>query len=413
MRGLAIVALSLGAATQVFAQQPTTAELVQKLSQHLDSLAARDEFAGAVMLNQNGKTVFAKAYGYANRATKTPNTIETAFNLGSINKVFTATSIRQLAAAGKIDLDSTLARYVPDYPNRAVAARVTVRQLLDMTAGLGGNIFGTPASGKRSDIRGLSDFLPLFANEPLAFAPGSKRQYCNACFVVLGVIVERVSGQDYYDYVRDHIYVPAGLTHTAHYRSDALPAGVAIGYTRGDDAAPVHAQLQPNTATLPGIGSSAGGGYSTVNDLLQFVAALRSGRVPAGPPAGLGVAGGAPGINAILEGALPGGYDLAVMANMDPPTAEQIGRFVRELLGARDCSGKFQNFFEQSAGLTRLRDKHATTRRVRLASDRAEGHGCQHYDGNLRQLRIVAHNAGDLNAGSLGQRMIQYDNVGV
>ncbi|HEX6560139.1 MAG TPA: serine hydrolase domain-containing protein [Longimicrobiales bacterium] len=336
MRLLATTALTLCLAASTRAQTPASGDIVPKLSQYLDSLAARDEFSGVVMLAQHGKVVFQHAYGFADRAARKPNTLETAFNLGSINKIFTSTSVRQLVAAGKIDLDATIAQYLPDYPNPDVARKVTIRQLLDMQAGLGGDIFGVPAAGRRHDIRKLADFLPLFADQRLRFEPGSRRQYCNACFVVLGLVIERVSGQSYYDYVRDHIYAPAGLTHTAHYRADALPPFVAIGYTRGDEAAPAGAPLLPNTELLPGIGSSAGGGYSTAADLLQFLAALRAQQVPNGPLPGIGIAGGAGGINAVLEGELPGGYDVAVMTNLDPPAAERVGRFIRELLGARD-----------------------------------------------------------------------------
>ena len=196
--------------------------------------------------------------------------------------------------------------------------------------GLRGNIFGAPPGGTRRDLKTLRDFLPLFVNEPLQFAPGTQRQYSNAGYILLGLLVERLSGESYYDYVRKHIYEPAGMTHTAHFRSDSMPAHAALGYTR-DGGSP----LARNSDLLPGIGSSAGGGYSTAQDLARFVQALREQRVPGGPPSGLGAAGGAPGINAILEGELAG-YDLVVMTNLDPPAAERVARMVREWLGVKD-----------------------------------------------------------------------------
>ena len=94
--------------------------------------------------------------------------------------------------------------------------------------------------------------------------------------------------------------------------------------------------LGRNSEFLPGIGSSAGGGYSTAGDLARFVQALRDRKVPGGPPPGIGAAGGADGINAIIEGDLPGGYDLVVMANLDLPAAEQVAQMVRGWLGARE-----------------------------------------------------------------------------
>jgi len=331
----------LGTAVPLAAQGPgpaplPDAELLRRLAQSADSLAAIDEFSGVVLLVRNGVPVFQRAYGLADRESRRPNDPETAFNLGSINKVFTATAIRQLAAAGRIDLDSTLATYWPAYPNRDVARRVTVRQLLQHRSGVGGDIFAAPAGGKRNDLRHNRDFLPLFVGEPLQFEPGTKSQYSNAGYVVLGLLVERLSGEDYYEYVRRHIYEPAGMSRTGHYAVDSLPSNTAIGYTRRSDEAAPSSPVRRNTALLPGRGSSAGGGYSTAADLARFLQALRAGKITAGPASGIGVAGGAPGLNAVLEGDLPGGLDLIVLANLDPPAAERIAELVRSWLGVKD-----------------------------------------------------------------------------
>jgi CubicO group peptidase (beta-lactamase class C family) len=302
----------------------------------MDSLTSADQFSGVVVLLKQGVPVFQRAYGMADRDARRPNSTETAFNLGSINKLFTATAIRQLAAAGKLDLDSTLATYWPDYPNPEVARRATIRQLLQHRSGIGGDIFGTLPHQVRRDIRHNREYLPLFAAEPLRFAPGTGQRYSNAGYVVLGMLIERLSGEDYYDYVRRHIYEPAGMTRTAAYLVDSLPPNTAIGYSRGGEDAPANAALRPNSNDLPGRGSAAGGGYSTGQDLMRLLAALKAERIPGAPPAGLGIAGGAGGLNAAIEGGLPGGYDLIVMANLDPPAAERIARMVRGWLGATD-----------------------------------------------------------------------------
>ena len=348
-RVLASSVLSLAVtALTALAQQPTPgpgarrsapiaeAELIRRITNSVDSLTRLGEFSGVVVLAKNGAPVYQVAKGYGDRERKVPNNLQTAFNLGSINKVFTQIAILQLYAAGKLDPDSTLGKYWPDYPNQEVARKVTIRQLMRHTSGIGGNIFATPASGKRSDVRKLADYLPLFVNEPLQFQPGTSRAYSNAGYIVLGLLVERLSGQDYYSYVRQHIFEPAGMTHTASFPSDSLPPNTAIGYTRGDENAPASAPLHANTEFLPGRGSSAGGGYSTASDLLKFVRALRDHRIPNGLPAGLGVAGGAPGINAALDGDWPGGYDLVVLTNLDPPAAERVSRLTREWLGVKD-----------------------------------------------------------------------------
>ena len=308
-----------------------TPDLTARLTKTLDSLVAAGEFSGAVLLAKDGAPVFERAYGFADREAHTPNTIETAFNLGSINKLFTQIAIRQLADAGKLAVDSSLARAWPDYPNQDVARRVTIRQLLQHRSGVGGNIFAAPPGKTRGDIRRLADYLPLFVNEPLQFEPGTQQRYSNAGYIVLGLLVEHLSGEDYYDYVRGHIFEPAGMTRTASWTVDALPANTAKGYTtRGADAETSSSgPAVANTALLPGRGSSAGGGYSTAHDLLRLINALRAGKIPSGPPAGVGIAGGAPGLNAAVEGGLPGGYDIIVLANLDPPAAEKVSRIVR------------------------------------------------------------------------------------
>ena len=336
-----LVSVSLLATPPLTAQSAaplTQAQLTDRLSTSLDSLAALGEFSGAVGIQRAGAMVFERAYGMADRSTKRPNTVTTEFNIGSINKVFTETAIRQLAVEGRLNLDSTLGHYWPDYPNGA-ARKATIRQLMTHQAGLGGNIFDPPPGGTRNDIKHNNEYLVLFVNETPAFAPGTSRRYCNACYVVLGMLIEKVSGEDYYAYIRRHIYMPAGMTHTGSYKVDSLPPNTAIGYTRGDEDAPADAPMHPNTAELPGRGSAAGGGYSTIGDLLQFVTALRDRKVASGPPAGLGIAGGSGGLNAVLEGDLPGGYDLAVAANLDPPAAERIAEMVRKWLGATEGQG--------------------------------------------------------------------------
>ncbi len=310
--------------------------LISRLSHSLDSLAGLGEFSGVALLAKNGVPVFQRAYGMADREAGRQNNLETAFNIGSINKIFTQIAIMQLRDGGKLDLDSTLAKYWPDYPNQEVARKVTIRQLLRHTSGIGGNIFAAPASGKRNDIRTLGSYLPLFVDAPMQFEPGTRTAYSNAGYVVLGLLIERISGEDYYTYVQRHIFEPAGMTRTASYEVDSLPPNTAIGYTNSDETGSAKIPLHRNSAELPGRGSSAGGGYSTAHDLLAFLQALRAHRIESGPPADLGAAGGSGGLNGDVEGNLPGGYDVIVLANQDPPAAERVAEMVRKWLGSED-----------------------------------------------------------------------------
>jgi D-alanyl-D-alanine carboxypeptidase len=338
--GSGIVAQQPSARVETSRPSPISqAELFRRLAQSVDSLAKAGQFSGVAVLARNGVPVLQHPVGMADRERGIAINAETAFNLGSINKAFTQIAISQLRAAGKLDLDSTLANYWPDYPNKEVARRITIRQLLRHSSGIGGNIFDPPASGKRNDIRALGDYLSLFVNQPLQFEPGTRNSYSNAGYVVLGLLIERMSGTDYYTYVREHIFQPAGMTRTGSFFVDSLPPNTAIGYTHGDQNAPSTAPLRPNTRNLPGRGSSAGGGYSTAQDLVRFVQALREQRIPNGPPAGIGIAGGSGGINAVVEGDLPGGYDLIVLTNLDPPAAERVARMTRGWLGVHDDDG--------------------------------------------------------------------------
>ena len=305
----------------------------------VDSLVKYEQFSGVVLVAQKGVPLTERAYGMADREARRANDIETAFNIGSINKFFTQVAIRQLAAQGKLDIDSSLARAWPDYPNRETARNVTIRQILDHTSGIQGNIFAAPAgkTGGRHEVRTLADYFDLIKHEPLQFTPGTREEYSNAGYIVLGLLIERLSGQSYYDYVREHIFEPAGMTRTASWFVDSLPANTAIGYTRGGESAAeggAGAPLTRNTDFLPGRGSSAGGGYSTAPDLLRLLNALRAHKIAQAPDAGMvGIAGGAPGINAAMEGDLQGGYDVIVLANLDPPAAGRVSRLIRQALG--------------------------------------------------------------------------------
>lgn len=304
------------------------------LAAYLDSLSSAGRFSGVVAVGMKGEPVFLRAFGEADRERKLRMTGETALNLGSINKHFTRIAVGQLAAAGKLHPDSTLSSAWPEYPNPAVGRRVTVRQILEHRSGIAGNIFAAPPGGNRHDLRHNRDVFHMIAGESLEFEPGTRRRYSNAGFVVLGELIARVSGEDYYDYVRRHIYEPAGMTRTAHYAADSLPPWAAVGYTREAGGPPGVAVT--NTPTLPGRGSAAGGGYSTAGDLLRFLQAVRENRIPGAVSPGIGIAGGAPGLNAAIEGDLPGGYDLVVLSNLDPPSAEGVAARVRALTGAED-----------------------------------------------------------------------------
>ena len=303
-------------------------ELAEDLDAYLQDEAKADRFSGVVMIVKDWKVEFNKAYGHRDREKKVPNKPDTKFNLGSINKSFTALSIRQLAAKGKLSLDDRIGKFLPDYPNREAAEKVTVQELLDMTSGIG-DIFGQRyAEMPKQKLMSVKDFLPLFADQPLLFEPGTQQRYSNGGYIVLGLIIEKVSGMSYYDYVRKNIFEPAGMKETASYPKAENTPNRAEGYTMQDS----DGKLKSNYETLPGRGSSAGGGYSTATDLLKYVKALDEAKIcakddPMRNP--FAIAGGAPGINSML------GWDpqrkivIVVLTNFDPPTAQRVFQQIR------------------------------------------------------------------------------------
>jgi D-alanyl-D-alanine carboxypeptidase len=327
-------------------------QLVSALRAKLEQDSAADKFSGAALLAKDGAPVFSGAYGLADREKKIPNTLNTKFRIGSMNKMFTAVATLQLVQAGKISLSDALGKYLTDYPNKDVATKVTIQQLLTHTGGTG-DFFGPQFDAHRLELKTLQDYVKLYGDRGPQFEPGSKWEYSNYGFLLLGVIIERVTGKSYYDYVSENIYKPAGMTSTGSLPEDQPVADRSVGYTHFHGPA-----FEPNTDTLPYRGTSAGGGYSTVEDFLRFATALTShkllnaqntdllttGKVetPRGdkyafgfeaadegkPSVHFGHGGGAPGMNGDLEIYPQSGYVIVVLSNLDPPAASRVSEFI-------------------------------------------------------------------------------------
>jgi CubicO group peptidase (beta-lactamase class C family) len=263
------------------------------------------DFSGVVLIARGDTILLLNAYGVR-------NTVDTRFNLGSINKTFTAIAVAQLIQQGRLSLDDHLVKYLPDYPNREAVARITIRDLLTHRSGVAR--FMRPSFGDVS----VAEMTKIVGSEPQAFEPGARQEYSNGGYVVLGRVIEVVSGKSYSTYVSEHIYRPAGMTSTGLLRKE--------------------------------LGNPAGGGYSTATDLFKFARALKGGRLldqrmtnyvlnetlsgASGPKFGfalreqivearrfIGNGGGAPGINAEFRFEPAGEYVVVVLANASPPAA--------------------------------------------------------------------------------------------
>lgn len=323
------------------------AEILAALETELERRAADDRFAGVVLLARDGEPVWQRAFGLADRGAGRANTVETRFDVGSITKLITKIAIAQLAQAGTLDLESTVQEILPDYPNPAIGRRITIAQILDHSSGLGDIFNQRWAAADKSKLLDPRDFFPLFVDQPLAFEPGTSQRYSNAGYVLLGAIVEAVSGSSYYDYVERNVFAPAGMGASGFPVRDGSDPGLAIGYVGGGEGEP-----EPNLGRLPIRGCPAGSSSHTAGDLLRLDRALRGGKlldprwtawvfggeVGDGPSWPIGMAGGGPGVSALLEG--DDRTTVVVLSNLAPPGGEQLGMKAFQSLRDVDSAGR-------------------------------------------------------------------------
>ncbi|WP_457421666.1 serine hydrolase domain-containing protein [Roseateles sp. P5_E7] len=342
-------------------------------------LATQPGFSGVALLRQAGRTWVA-TQGHADAAGTQPLEADSRFNLGSASKMFTAVAVAQLVERQRLALDAPIGRWV-DGLTPEVAA-VTLRQLLTHSGGLG-NFFTPDHLQAMQDARTLDDLRPLAQDERPAFPPGSRFDYSNNGFLLLGIAVERASGQALGDYLQQHVFTPAGMDSTSLLAE--LPRRAAQGFTRmpvlgvappprarvdapppGGNPPPPSGPLRPS-AEAQLRGSSAGGAFSTARDLLRFFDALRDARLVSaqtlheltrpqiearpGQHYGLGFGvvrweqhegfghnGGAPGLNAEAMVFPAADVTIVVLANGDPPAAsQQLASLRREALSGSLC----------------------------------------------------------------------------
>jgi CubicO group peptidase (beta-lactamase class C family) len=260
------------------AKKLTVEQIAQELKALMNKLADADVFSGAVLLAKDGVPIFKGAYGMANKDFNAPNRIDTRFNLGSMNKMFTAVAIAQLVERGRLSFDDPLSKFLPDFPDKASAEKIRIKHLLTHTAGLGGYFSKQWADSSRALYRTVDDMIKrAAADEKLLFEPGTRWQYSNTGMLVLGKVIEKVTAQSYYDYVRENITRPAGMVNTDCYELDKINPNLAVGYDkRITDSG---ASFTNNIFAHVLRGGPQGGGYSTVEDLLKFDIALRSNKL--------------------------------------------------------------------------------------------------------------------------------------
>jgi CubicO group peptidase (beta-lactamase class C family) len=327
----------------------TEDQFLSQIEDIVDRLIARDVFSGAVLVARGDEVLFERAGGEASKRFHTPNKIDTKFNIGSMNKMFTATAIVQLSEKGLLSFDDPISEYVDEsWLPKKITSKITIHHLLTHTSGLGSYFNEDFVKGSRMSYRNIEDFKPLIKDDKPEFEPGERWRYSNNGMLLLGVVVESVSGQSYFDYIRDNIYDPAGMRSSDCYEMDYPVENLAIGYSPKPES---EYRWQNNYFKHSIKGGPAGGGFSTVGDLHRFALAILGGKlvskksletmwVPQGSNhygygfgiedgAGgkvVGHSGGFAGINGNLDIFVDRGYIVAVLSNVDNGASPLAGR---------------------------------------------------------------------------------------
>ncbi|UXI66289.1 serine hydrolase domain-containing protein [Tahibacter amnicola] len=329
-------------------------QALKALTARVDDLAKAGKFSGVMLVAQGDQVLYRKSWGMADRDAKRAVDPTIQFDLASQGKMFTAIAALQLIEAGKMSLDDTVGKHLTDYPNTAIARKVTVRHLLTHAGGTGDiDIFGPEAAGNRARIKEQGDYVAAFGARDPVHEPGAEYQYSNYGYVLLGALIEKVSGLSYYDYIQQHVFAPAGMASSGFPLKTEASARYAIGYTWQNG------QWVPNTALLPYRGMAAGGGYATADDLLRFARALQAGKLVSkallaeatrqhNPWYGLGFmvrgeaslrffghSGGAEGMSTEFRVYPALDTVVIVLANLDPPAAHRPVDFLEARMPTR------------------------------------------------------------------------------
>jgi D-alanyl-D-alanine carboxypeptidase len=267
-----ILAVLLPAPAAYSDTSTTPSEMSAKAKSLVDEIVQADQFSGTVLVAQNGVPVFRQAFGFANREWEIPNEPEAKFRIGSITKEFTATAILQLAEAGQLSIDDPISKYYTDAP--VTWKDITLRHLLTHTSGIPSytslpHFFDEDAKVDRTP----DEIIQLTRDKPLEFEPGTKFSYDNSGYIILGYIIEKVSGERYADYIQHHIFQPLGMKSSGYDFTEAIIPQRASGY-RWEKTKFVNADYL--SMLIP---FSAGSLYSTVDDLLTWDQAIYAGKL--------------------------------------------------------------------------------------------------------------------------------------
>jgi CubicO group peptidase (beta-lactamase class C family) len=334
-------------------------EAVLEIRQNIQDLAAIDKFSGVLLVARGNKILLHRAFGKMSQSSQKPNRKNTLFPTASMSKMFTAIAIAQLVEQGKLSLDDTLDKVLPNYPDKTAAKKIKIWHLLSHQSGLG-NFFNDEYKRNPERYNRPSDYFPLFANKPLFFEPGTKWVYSNAGMVVLGAVVEHVSKQRFEDYLRENIFAPAGMKSTFYNPADAPKNRIASLHSRFESNDPLENDPRKEHSNHRSA-SPAGNTFTTTEDMMRFIQALQTGNLikretlikfttpneltprseqyvygfetfEHNVKTGYGHSGGAPGVNSNTITFADGSYTIVILSNYDPGLAQNFARNAARLL---------------------------------------------------------------------------------
>ncbi|HET9915023.1 MAG TPA: serine hydrolase domain-containing protein, partial [Anaerolineales bacterium] len=260
----------------------------ERLDRVLANKSPEEQFSGAILVRRDEQDLFKAAYGYANLPWRIQNRVDTRFRIASVSKLFTAVAILQLIEQGKFSLDTSVVECL-GLRDTTIPKEATVRHMLTMTSGIAdwfeesGNWEEDWAALCREHpiylFRRNEDYLPLFVDKPPLFPVGEKHQYNGAGYILLGLVIEKVSGLSYFDYVRQHIFEKAQMRRSDFPALDGVDEEVAEGYVPVTDEEEKIIGWKKNIYSTTVEAAADGGATSTVDDLCRFARALRGGQL--------------------------------------------------------------------------------------------------------------------------------------
>lgn len=377
-RGLLLLILFIQ--TSLFPQNE-----LKELDKLLNNAVKLDIFSGVVLVADKENVQYLKAFGYADWDNKTQNLTDTKFNIGSIGKLFTQILIAQLLQEGKLNLTDNLKQLYPLY-NNDFDENITVKHLLTFSAGLGDYFMIEEFNMHPDNYRSTDALLSIIKKQPLLYEPGTSKEYSNSSYVVLGGIIEKLTGKTYLENLKERILNPLAMNNSGFIYKDTKRTNSAKGFIVNPDGT-----KESTYERMPNVPTPAGGMFSTAEDLLKLDRSLMNDNVLlndahkvlllnrfnndikisfaellAKPDFGMGVAGGSPGWNATYDQNVGNAYTVIILSNFDfgaealidrinsvlknekyPPLKINAARFVYEKIkekGAEDFSANYKKY---------------------------------------------------------------------